>query len=360
MMLQYILRRLLAAIPVLLGILLVTFALARMIPGDPCRAMLGEKATQATCDRFIREKGLDKPIHEQFVIYMKDIARGDFGNSLRFNQPVTRILGERLPTTVELSFAALLISMIVGIPLGIISAVRHNSWVDVVTMVWANIGVSMPVFWLGLMLAFLFSLVLKDTFLWLPPSGRVSAGMDTTAFYVIWNLRLPESGVLRSLADFIGRLNVLNSLLTGNWDLLKDSIRHLILPAVALATIPMALIARMTRSSMLEVLGQDYVRTARAKGVRYNQVILKHAFRNALLPIITVLGLSLGTLLGGAVLTETIFGLSGVGRILYEAITARDYAIVQGFTVVIAIFFVALNLIVDISYAYIDPRIRLS
>lgn len=360
MMLQYILRRLFAAIPVLFGILLVTFALARMIPGDPCRAMLGEKATKATCDRFIREKGLDKPISEQFAIYMKDIARGDFGNSMRFNQPVTRLLVERLPTTVELSFSALLVSMLVGIPLGVLSAIRHNSWVDVMTMVWANIGVSMPVFWLGLMLAFVFSLLMKDTFLWLPPSGRVSAGMDTTAFYDAWNLNLPDAGILRSLAEFIGRLNILNAFLTGNWELLGDSIRHLILPSVALGTIPMALIARMTRSSMLEVLGQDYVRTARAKGVRYNKVIMKHAFRNALLPIITVLGLSLGTLLGGAVLTETIFGLSGVGRILYESITARDYAIVQGFTVVIAVFFVALNLLVDISYAYIDPRIRLN
>ncbi len=360
MMLQYILRRLLSSIPVLLGILLVTFALARMIPGDPCRAMLGEKATAATCERFIREKGLDKPIHEQFFVYMKDVARGDFGNSIRFSQPVTRILGERLPTTIELSFSALIFSMLVGIPLGIISAIRHNSWVDVLTMVWANIGVSMPVFWLGLMLIFVFSLLLKDTFLWLPPSGRVSAGMDTTAFYVAWKLTLPESGILRSLADFIGRLNILNALLTGNWELLRDSVRHLILPSVALGTIPMALIARMTRSAMLEVLGQDYVRTARAKGVRHNKVIMKHAFRNALLPIATVIGLSLGTLLGGAVLTETIFGLSGVGRILYEGITARDYAIIQGFTIVIAVFFVALNLLVDISYAYIDPRIRLN
>ena len=184
--------------------------------------------------------------------------------------------------------------------------------------------------------------------------------MDTTAFYVAWKLTLPESGILRSLADFIGRLNILNALLTGNWELLRDSVRHLILPSVALGTIPMALIARMTRSAMLEVLGQDYVRTARAKGVRHNKVIMKHAFRNALLPIATVIGLSLGTLLGGAVLTETIFGLSGVGRILYEGITARDYAIIQGFTIVIAVFFVALNLLVDISYAYIDPRIRLN
>ncbi len=360
MMLQYILRRLFAAIPVLFGILLVTFALARMIPGDPCRALLGEKATQATCERFMREKGLDRPIHEQFIVYMRDIAQGDFGTSLRFSQPVTRLLVERLPTTVELSFSAMLVSMVVGIPLGIISAVRHNSWVDVVTMVWANVGVSMPVFWLGLMLAYVFSLLLKDTLLWLPPSGRVSAGMDTTAFYMLWNLRLPETGLLRGMFDFIARLNILNALLTGNWDLLRDAVRHLILPALALGTIPMALIARMTRSAMLEVLGQDYIRTARAKGVRSHLVVLKHAFRNALLPLITVIGLSLGTLLGGAVLTETIFGLSGVGRILYEAITARDYAIVQGFTVVIAVFFVALNLIVDISYAYIDPRIRLN
>ena len=250
--------------------------------------------------------------------------------------------------------------MRVRLPRGFICSIRHNSLGDVLTIVLANIGVSMPVFWLGLMLIFVFSLLLKDTFLWLPPSGRVSAGMDTTAFYVAWKLTLPESGILRSLADFIGRLNILNALLTGNWELLRDSVRHLILPSVALGTIPMALIARMTRSAMLEVLGQDYVRTARAKGVRHNKVIMKHAFRNALLPIATVIGLSLGTLLGGAVLTETIFGLSGVGRILYEGITARDYAIIQGFTIVIAVFFVALNLLVDISYAYIDPRIRLN
>ncbi|MDW8278771.1 MAG: ABC transporter permease [Anaerolineales bacterium] len=360
MMLQYILRRLLASIPVLIGILLVTFALARMIPGDPCRALLGEKATKETCDRFLREKGLDRPIPEQFAIYLRDVARGDFGNSIRFSQPVTRLLVERLPTTVELSFAALFVSILVGVPLGIISAIRHNSWIDVLTMVWANIGVSMPVFWLGLMLAYVFSLLLKDTPFWLPPSGRVSAGMDTTPFYTVWNLTLPESGLGRALPEFLSRLNILNALLTGNGALLRDSLRHLTLPALALGTIPMALIARMTRSSMLEVLGQDYIRTARAKGVRYREVILRHAFRNALLPIVTVLGLSLGTLLGGAVLTETIFGLSGVGRILYDAITARDYAVVQGFTVVIAIFFVVLNLIVDISYAYIDPRIRLN
>jgi peptide/nickel transport system permease protein len=358
-MIQYIIRRFFLSIPVLLGILLVTFAMARLIPGDPCRAIFGEKATQAVCDRFIREKGLDKPIHVQFGIYLTEIMRGDFGQSIRYGMPVTRMLVERLPMTVELSFSALIFSMIVGIPLGIISAVRHNSWVDVITMVWANIGVSMPVFWLGLMLAYVFSLLLKDTPFWLPPSGRVSPGIPNDPFYEVWGLVLPEAGFGSSVLYFLSRLNTLNAILTANWDLLKDTITHLILPSLALGTIPMALIARMSRSSMLEVLGQDYIRTARAKGLRRRVVVMKHALRNSLLPIVTVIGLSLGSLLGGAVLTETIFGLSGVGRTLYDAITARDYGIVQAFTVVIAFFFVALNLLVDISYAYLDPRIRL-
>jgi peptide/nickel transport system permease protein len=227
-------------------------------------------------------------------------------------------------------------------------------------MVWANTGVSMPVFWLGLMLAYIFSLLLKDTPFWLPPSGRVSPGVPNDPFFEVWGLTLPETGWVTSLANFISRLNLLNALMTANWELLKDSSTHLILPAVALGTIPMALIARMARSAMLDVLGQDYIRTARAKGLKRSAVIFKHAFRNSLLPLVTVIGLSLGGLLGGAVLTETIFGLSGVGRTLYDAITARDYGIVQAFTVVIAVFFVLLNLIVDISYAYLDPRIRLT
>jgi peptide/nickel transport system permease protein len=356
---QYILRRLLAALPVLFGILLVTFALARLIPGDPCRAILGEKATQEVCDRFIEQHGLNRPIPVQFGIYLQEIARGDFGSSIRYGLPITRLLIERLPTTIELSLAALFVSILIGIPLGVLSAVKHNSWIDVLTMLWANIGVSMPVFWLGLILAYVFSLLLKDTPFWLPPSGRLSAGMISAPFYEVWGWSLPESGVLPGLARFLSNLYILNALLTRNWGLLKDAIQHLILPAMALGTIPMALIARMTRSSMLEVLGQDYVRTARAKGLPYRVVVLKHAFRNALLPVSTVIGLSLGSLLGGAVLTETIFGFSGVGRTLYDAITARDYGIVQAFTVVIAIFFVIINLLVDISYAYLDPRIRL-
>jgi peptide/nickel transport system permease protein len=359
MMIQYITRRVIASIPVLLGILLVTFSLARLIPGDPCRAILGEKATEAVCARFIQEKGLDKPILTQFGIYIMDMTRGNFGESFRLGMPVTRLLLERLPTTFELSLSALIVSMIFGIPLGIISAVKHNSWLDVGTMIWANIGVSMPVFWLGLMLAYVFSLLLKDTPFWLPPSGRISPGIPDDTFYEVWGWTKPESGAWAAVLEFTGRLNIFNSLITGNWELLKNSIMHLILPTIALGTIPMAIIARMARSAMLEVLGQDYIRTARAKGLRWFSVIMKHAFRNSLLPIVTVIGLSFGSLLGGAVLTETIFGLSGVGRTLYEAITARDYGIVQAFTLVIAVIFVVINLIVDISYAYLDPRVRL-
>ncbi len=360
MMIQYIIRRLITSIPVLFGILLVTFALARMIPGDPCYAILGEKATKEVCDRFIREKGLDKPITTQFGIYISDILQGDFGTSIRFGMPVTRLLIERLPTTIELSFSALLVSIIIGIPLGIISAVKHNSWIDVLAMMWANIGVSMPVFWLGLMLAYIFSLLLKDTPFWLPPSGRTSPGVSITPFYELWGWAVPESGMWSAVLTFSGRLNIFNSIITGNWKAFKDTSQHLILPALALGTIPMAIIARMARSAMLDVLGQDYIRTARAKGLKNKVVIMKHAFRNSLLPTVTVIGLSMGSLLGGAVLTETIFGLSGVGRTLYEAITARDYGIVQAFTVVIAALFVAINLLVDISYAYLDPRIRLN
>lgn len=358
-MTTYILRRVLLSIPVLFGILFATFALGRLIPGDPCRAILGEKATKVVCDEFIHRHGLDKPILVQFGVYINEVAHGDFGRSFRFSKPVTALLIERLPITVELSFAALLVSILVGVPLGVISAIRHNTWVDVVTMLWANTGVSMPVFWLGLMLAYIFALALKGTPFQLPPSGRLSPGLITVPFYEVWHLKLTQDTATFTILNFLSRMNILNGILSSNFALVKDAIVHLILPALALGTIPMALIARMTRSAMLEVLGQDYIRTARAKGLRQRVVVMKHAFRNALLPLVTVIGLSLGGLLGGAVLTETVFNLSGVGRILYDAITARDYGIVQAFTVVIAIFFVLLNLIVDISYAYLDPRIRL-
>jgi peptide/nickel transport system permease protein len=358
-MIQYVIRRLVLSIPVIVGILIVTFALARSIPGDPCKSILGEKATQEVCDRFIRERGLDKPIPVQFAIYANDILHGNFGDSIRYSRPVTIILIERLPTTVELGFVALILATVFGIPLGIISAVRSNSAVDVVTMIGANIGVSMPVYWLGLMLAYVFALLLKDTFLWLPPSGRLSAGVVATPFYQSFGWVFAQDSFQYHVVEFIANLYLFNSLIVGEWKVLGDAITHLILPAMALSTIPMSIIARMTRSSMLEVLRQDYIRTARAKGLIERVVILKHAFRNALLPIVTIIGLQLGTLFAGAVLTETIFGFAGVGRMLFEAITARDFPIVQAFTVVIAVGYVVVNLLVDLSYAFIDPRIRL-
>jgi peptide/nickel transport system permease protein len=358
-MITYIIRRILSSIPVLLGILFVTFALARLIPGDPCRAIMGEKATEAVCADFNVRHGLNKPIAIQFGIYLSEIAHGDLGDSLRYGKPVTDLIIERLPTTLELSLAAMMFSVVVGIPLGIISAVRHNSAVDVGTMMIANTGVSMPVFWLGLMLAYVFALLLRNTPFQLPPSGRLSPGLIVEPFYTAWGLHVPQAGVIFSLLELISGINLINSILIWRWDIFLDALKHIILPAVAVGTIPLAIIARMTRSSMLEVLSQDYVRTARAKGLPRLKVILKHALRNALLPLVTIIGLSLGTFLGGAVLTETIFGLSGVGRILYDSITARDYGVIQSFTVVIAIFFVLLNLLVDISYTYLDPRVRL-
>jgi peptide/nickel transport system permease protein len=343
---------LLSSIPVLLGILLVVFALARLIPGDPCIAALGERATDEICDAYNQRYGLNEPIVTQFGIYIGDVATGDLGQSFRFAKPVSTLLVERLPTTVELSFSALFIAVLIGVPLGIISGYRHNTKTDVATMVGANIGVSMPVFWLGLMLQYVFAVVLRDTPLSLPPSGRLDAGLIPDRFYEVWGW-----GV-NGLFEFLGNFTVLNSLVTGQWDVFRSAAGHLILPAVALATIPMAIIARMTRSSLLDVLGLDYVRTARAKGLAERVVVIRHALRNAMLPVVTVIGLSLGTLLGGAILTETIFNLSGVGKTVFDAIESRDYTVVQGFTLVIAVGFVITNLIVDLIYTYLDPRVR--
>jgi peptide/nickel transport system permease protein len=358
-MLQYTIRRLLLAIPVLVGILVVTFILARLIPGDPCKAMLGERATAQVCERFYAANGLNEPVTTQFAIYMGNVLKGDFGNSIRFSRPVTTIMVERLPLTIELGFTALIIAVLIGIPAGILSAVKRNSIWDVITMVGANIGVSMPVYWLGLMLAYVFALMLRGTPLALPPSGRLSAGLFAEPFYQVWGWEVAAGTFLAGMLDFISNMYIFNSVLTQNWEVFKDAIRHLILPALALSTIPLSIIARMTRSSMLEVMKQDYIRTARAKGLRVNVVILKHAFRNAMLPIVTIIGLQVGVLFAGAVLTETIFNLAGVGRILVEAITARDFPIIQGFTIVIALVYVLVNLVVDLSYVFIDPRIRL-
>jgi peptide/nickel transport system permease protein len=358
-MTKFLLRRLILLLPVLLGILFVTFALARMLPGDPCTAMLGERATKAQCDAFSVRFGLNDSIPVQFVRYISHVAVGDFGDSIKSHRPVSDILFERLPMTLELTLGAMLFSTILGTIFGILSAVRHNSATDVATMIGANIGVSMPVFWLGLMLAYVFALALKDTPFWIPPSGRLSSGVTipplTETFH--WeNL----SGVALALATFASNTVTFNALVTGRMDVLRDALWHLILPCVAVGTIPLSIMARMTRSSMLEVLGQDYIRTAKAKGLRQRVVVLKHALRNALLPIVTVVGLSFGGLMSGAVLTETVFALPGVGTQLVSSILAFDYPVVQAFTVVIAVIFVLVNLIVDLSYAFLDPRIRLA
>ncbi|MEX1071304.1 MAG: ABC transporter permease [Anaerolineales bacterium] len=360
-MTQYVIRRFLLAIPVLFGILFVTFAIARLIPGDPCRSALGEHATVEACNAFAERFGLNKSIPVQLGIYMNDIlVRRDFGESIRFSIPVLDLLIQRLPVTLELGGAAMILAILVGVPAGIISAVKRNSTVDVATMIGANIGVSMPVYWLGLMLAFIFAIYLKDTPFSLPPSGRLTAGVLPTPFYEAWQWELTEGTTSFLIADFFSNFVILNSILTAQWEVLKDAIVHLILPAAALSTIPLSIIARITRSSMLDVLGREYVRAARAKGVIERKVILKHAFRNALLPVVTVIGLQTGTLFAGAVLTESIFGFSGVGRALFDAITGRDYPIIQAFTVVVAMGYVFINVLVDISYGFIDPRIKLS
>jgi peptide/nickel transport system permease protein len=321
--------------------------------------MLGEKVTLQACERFREMNGLNDSVPVQFVAFMGRMLRGDLGESIRFSRPVSIILAERLPTTIELTLAALTIAVAVGIPLGIISALRHNSKTDVATMVGANIGVSMPVFWLGLMLAYLFAIVFKDTFLALPPSGRITPGLSPTPFYEVYGLEVVEGTGLFLLMEFFANLYFFNSIITANWEVLLDVSRHMILPALALSTIPMAIIARMTRSSLLDVMGREYIRAARAKGLKERLVVVKHALRNAMLPLVTIIGLSLGLLLNGAVLTETIFGLAGVGRSLFEAITARDYPIIQAFTLVIAVNYVIVNLLVDLSYGNLDPRVRL-
>jgi ABC-type dipeptide/oligopeptide/nickel transport system permease component len=380
-MLRFVLRRLLLSIPVLLGIVLLVFTLARLIPGDPCRAALGERATDAICNDFNARYGLDEPIlpglykerdglhfraerivegltANQFVSYLGQLARGDLGDSIRQGRPVAQILLERLPQTLELTIFALIFAIIVGGLLGVLSAMRRNSPVDVGTMIVANIGVSTPVFVLGLLLAFVFAVALRDTPFALPPSGRLSPGLRVESLTEVWGLQGLE-GPLAAILTFLSNMVLLTALVTGQWGDLLDGLKHMILPAVALGTIPMAIIARMTRSSMLDVMGLDYVRTARAKGAAERIVLVRHALRNAMLPVVTVIGLSLGALLSGAVLTETIFNLAGVGKTLFEAVTGRDYIVIQALTLVTALAYLLINLIVDVSYGYLDPRIRL-
>lgn len=357
-MLRFLARRLILLLPVAIGILLITFIIVRAIPGDPCKAMLGERATEEKCEVFRERYGLNDNVFVQFYRYIGAMASGDFGESIRFSRPVTDIIAERLPMTMELTLFAMLFSTTVGISLGILSALKPNSLADTFTMIVANIGVSMPVFWLGLLLAYLFALTLKGTVLELPPSGRFGATVVLQQLSDVWGLE-NLTGFKKWVIYFLSNSAIFNSIVTGNWTLFREAIRHLILPSVAVGTIPLAIIARMTRSTLVEIMQQDYIRTARAKGARESRVVRRHALRNVMIPVITIIGIETGALLSGAVLTETVFLLPGVGTMLVQSILGRDYPVVQGFTLIIAIIFVVVNLLVDISYAYLDPRVRL-
>ena len=358
-MTRYIIRRVLLLIPVMLGISIVTFGMLRLIPGDPALVMLGEHATADSVAAFRERMGLNEPIHVQYLRYMRDFVRLDLGRSIQTNRPVIQEILQRFPATFELTMGAMAFATVFGIAAGIVAAYNHNSVLDVLVMFIALIGVSMPIFWLGLMLAYLFGFKLH----WLPPSGRLTVGVELTSLTQAWGVAEESAGAtgrggLAGLLDFVSGFYVLSGLLTGNWKALWDAIKHLILPSVALGSIPMAIIARMTRSSLLDTLGEDYIRTARAKGLYERSVLFVHALGNALLPITTVVGLQLGFLLGGAILTETIFSWPGLGRLVVNRILARDYPAVQGSVIIIAVTFVLINLVVDVSYAFMDPRIH--
>ncbi|MED1914938.1 ABC transporter permease [Brevibacillus sp. DP1.3A] len=332
-LLAYSIRRILMLIPVLVGMSIIVFSIIRAIPGDPALTILGEKATpQAIAD--IREAlGLNNPWYIQYFDYMKDILSGNLGESLQTNAPISDEIIPYLAATTELTIVSMLIAVFIGVNAGILSAWKQNSWFDYSAMLIALVGVSMPIFWLGLMEQWVFAQELK----WLPSVGRDNS---------------------RNPVEAITHFYILDTMIAGQWDQLWEVIKHLILPGIALGTIPMAIIARITRSSMLEVMRADYVRTARAKGLTQFWVVYKHALKNAMIPVLTVIGLQTGLLLGGAVLTETIFGWPGVGRYIVTAIGNRDYPVIQSGILVIATIFVLINLLVDLLYAYIDPRIK--
>ncbi|HEY6689858.1 MAG TPA: ABC transporter permease [Rubrobacter sp.] len=320
-------------IPVLLGVSIVVFFMVRAIPGDPAQIMLGQQATQAQVQQVRESMGLDKPIFVQYGLFLKDALRGDLGNSIVTGRPVVTELLVRLPATFELVAFAMLIAVLVGVPVGVISAVKQYSLLDKTTSVLALTGISMPIFWLAMILVVIFGVNLEL----LPFPGRLN---PTTAITSITGLVLVDSLLTLNFAGF--------------W----DGLLHLIMPALALGTIPMAVVMRMTRSSMLEVMNEDYVRTARAKGVVPWRVVFKHALRNAMLPTITVIGLQVGLLMGGAIITETIFSWPGIGLYAYNSISARDYASIQGVVLYAAVLFVLINLVVDILYVILDPRVR--
>ncbi|MBD2104042.1 ABC transporter permease subunit [Leptolyngbya sp. FACHB-261] len=332
-MLRYTLQRLVQLIPVLIGLSIVVFLLIHLIPGDPAQVILGQQASETTIENFREQYGLNRPLLVQYFDYVGSLLQGDLGTSLRTRTAISREILPYLSATAELTSVAMIIAVVVGINIGILAAWKQNSVADYASTVGALIGVSMPVFWLGLLEQWLFA----QTLGWLPSSGRT-------------NPRYP----VESITGFY----LIDTLVQGQFWQFGDVVAHLVLPGIALGTIPMAIIARMTRSSMLEVLKLDYVRTARAKGLPPFKVIYLHALKNAFIPVWTVIGLQFGFLLGGAVLTETVFGWPGVGRYIYDAISFRDFPVIQSGVLVLAIIFVVVNLLVDLFYAFIDPRIR--
>lgn len=307
--------------------------LIRAIPGNPAQVILGQQATPEAVQALNEKLGLDKPWYIQYIDYIKGVLTGDLGESLRTRAPVAEEIWPYLAATFELAIFAIIVAVIIGINAGIISAWFQNSWFDYTAMILALVGVSMPIFWLGLLGQWAFALELS----WLPTTGRALS---------------------RDPVEPITHFYIIDTIIQGRYDQLKEVLRHLVLPGFALATIPMAIIARMTRSSMLEVMRSDYIRTARAKGQRMFIVVYRHALKNAIIPVLTVIGLQMGMLLGGAILTETIFAWPGIGRYIYDAIGYRDYPVIQSGILIVAFFFVMINLIVDILYTVIDPRIK--
>ena len=332
-MTAYIIRRVLGLIPVVLGITILVFFLIRLIPGDPALTMLGDRASAEDVERVREQLGLNEPLHIQYLDYMRQLFRGDLGQSIINHTDVTFELAYRLPATIEMVVGALILGVLVGTSVGVVSAIRRNSWFDIVGMIGALLGVSMPIFWLALILIYALAVNAKI----LPPSARLDVDI-----------------YIKRITGFV----LVDTLLAGDIYAFFNAIWHMILPTFVLSTVVMPGLARITRASMLEVLQQDYVRTAWAKGLSEKVVIVRHALKNALLPIVTVIGGWLAGLLGGAILTETVFSWPGMGTWTYRAILGRDYPIVQGSVLVSATIYVFVNLAVDILYAFIDPRIR--
>jgi len=332
--LAFVLGRLLQVVPVVFGMTLLAFALVRLIPGDPVETMMGERGIDPARHAAMRhELGLDRPLATQYIDYLGNLAKGDLGRSLVTKAPVLSEFLTVFPATVELSLAAVTFAILVGLPIGVIAAVRRGSTFDWLAMTASLTGYSMPIFWWGLLLILLFSVQLG----WTPVSGRISVLYDVP----------PVTGLL-----------LLDALLAGDGAAFTSALHHLVLPAIVLGTIPLATIARMTRSSMLEVLQADHIRAARAKGLTPFRVVFVHALRNAMIPVVTVIGLATGTLLAGAILTETIFAWPGVGKWLVEAVRRRDYPVLQGGILLVAATVVCVNLLVDVLYGLLDPRIR--